>query len=139
MRESRVRTFWVICTIDSYVSTMCGLPRVIKDEDIDQALPSDVDDDYILRDKILEMPDNKLSRVSGLIAYVKLLPILSNIVRHIYPVRFEGSIGDESQSYLVSHSKVCEIEGCLRQWNNNLRHGLRPGDSAPSRMAKRLV
>lgn len=44
--ESRKRTFWVVYTLDKYLSFALGRPQMIRDEDVDQvsrlSLPSTV-------------------------------------------------------------------------------------------------
>lgn len=42
--ESRRRTFWVAYSLDKYLSAALGRPRTYKDEDIDQELPTVVND-----------------------------------------------------------------------------------------------
>jgi hypothetical protein len=42
--ESRRRTFWVAYSLDKYLSAALGRPRTFRDEDIDQELPTVVND-----------------------------------------------------------------------------------------------
>src|SRR6478752_1376479 len=43
--ECRRRTFWSAYSLDNYLSAALGRPRTFHDRDIDQKLPSCVDDD----------------------------------------------------------------------------------------------
>ncbi len=45
--ECRRRTFWSAYSLDNYLSMALGRPRTFNDKDIDQELPSCVDDDEI--------------------------------------------------------------------------------------------
>ena len=42
--ESRRRAFWVAYNLDKYLAAALGRPRTFKDDDIDQELPTIVDD-----------------------------------------------------------------------------------------------
>lgn len=42
--ECRRRTFWSAYSLDNYLSTALGRPRTFHDDDIDQQLPSAIDD-----------------------------------------------------------------------------------------------
>ncbi|KAH8811153.1 fungal-specific transcription factor domain-containing protein [Xylogone sp. PMI_703] len=137
LRESRIRTFWVIRSMDVYVGLMVGLPKAINDEDIDQSMPTDVCDEYIRPDTILCMPEGKVSRVSGLIAYTGLLPIMGKIVRNVYPTRFEGT-NNESGGYLVSDAKIHDIERDLEAWRESLKPELRIDYPASSKTVERI-
>lgn len=45
--ECRRRTFWSAYSLDNYLSMALGRPRTFNDKDIDQELPSCVDDHEI--------------------------------------------------------------------------------------------
>src|SRR4051812_32855802 len=51
-QEVRKRTFWVLQTMDTYVATMLGLPKNIRDEDLDQDFPLSIDDEFITSEGI---------------------------------------------------------------------------------------
>lgn len=42
--ERRKRAFWSLYSIDGYLSVMLGIPRYLRDDDLDQDYPSNVDD-----------------------------------------------------------------------------------------------
>lgn len=48
--ECRRRTFWCAYTLDSYLSAALGRPRTFHDDDIDQELPSNVEDSDLVGD-----------------------------------------------------------------------------------------
>jgi hypothetical protein len=103
--------------MDVYVTTMLGLPRTLNDEDIDQELPHDVDDVFITEDGILPMPESHNSVVPAVNAHTKLLFIMSNVVRYIYP---EQKACDRHGSYRVNYGKVIKVEAELDQWFQNI-------------------
>jgi hypothetical protein len=48
--ELRKRIFWSVYTLDKYLSIMFGRPRLLHDEDIDQALPDEMNDEDLLEE-----------------------------------------------------------------------------------------
>lgn len=128
-KETRKRTFWVVRNMNLYVTASLGLPRGISDEDIDQHMPTEVDDIYITKPKILEMPHGLVPLISGSNSFTTLLKILDKLIRHVYPTK--GTTG-KSKGYMVSQSKVREIEKDLQRWKDGLPVELQPGgDSQP--------
>lgn len=116
-QEMRRRTFWALRTMDVYVTTMLGLPRTLNDEDIDQELPHNVDDEFITKDGILPMPESHNSVMLAVNAHTKLLLIMSNVVRYIYP---EQKACDRHNSYRVNYGKVFKVETELDLWFQNI-------------------
>jgi hypothetical protein len=127
-RETRRRVFWVIRKMDTYVAALLGFPKMLSDEDIDQVLPMEVDDEYITKDVILPMPAGKLSVYVACNAHTRLMGILAKVITYIYPIKgIEQSVQPTSSStYVVSHAKIREIEGDLKDWLDKLPMALRP-------------
>ncbi len=53
--ECRKRTFWCAYILDGYLSVLLGRPRLLRDEDLDQTLPRNLDDHDLLSS---ESPDD---------------------------------------------------------------------------------
>ena len=47
-RETRRQIFWIVRKLDTSVSALLGLPQILSSDDIDQELPLEVDDEYIM-------------------------------------------------------------------------------------------
>lgn len=116
--------------MDIYVSAMLGLPITLSDNDIDQLFPTEVDDEYITKDGILPMPNGRVSLYAASNAHMRLVNILSKVIKHVYPTK--GPTGKSSGSYVVSHAKIREIERDLQQWMEQLPMELRPSASPPA-------
>ena len=130
--EIRKRVFWQVWRMNVFVSAMLGAPVMLNEEDIDQEMPLDVDDDYILIDRILPMPPDKTPLMAANNAHTKLTRILSKIVKYIYPIKGVSLGPNTNKSFVVSHARIREIERDLQQWMENLPMGLRPGgESSP--------
>ena len=128
-KQIRKRTFWAIRNMNLYVASSQGLPRGISDEDIDQQMPTIVDDMYITTTKILEMPKGLVRLITCSNSLTMLLKILDKLICHIFATN--GTTG-RAKGYMVSHAKVREIEKNLQEWKDGLQAELHSGgDSQP--------
>ena len=119
--ETRRRLFWAIRLMNNYTAVFIGLPQLLKDEDVDQQMPLEVDDTCIEKSRILSQPAGKISAISGANAYAKLHKILENVVEHIYPMkRMRRGPRKGSLSCMVSIGKVQAIEEELGEWHRTL-------------------
>lgn len=69
--QGRRRTFWNAYCLDNYLSVALGRPRIFHDDDIDQDLPSCLDDSNIHLDHITACTSGGLSHMSAPVAYIK--------------------------------------------------------------------
>lgn len=135
-RELRKRIFWVVRKMDVYVSTLLGLPQMVSVEDIDQEYPLEIDDEFINAAGILPMPPNRTSLMEGANAHTRLVDIIVKVVKYIYPVKPAKHRTKSDHTYMVSHSKIREIERDLQAWMEALPSTLRPGDEVPPELER---
>lgn len=126
-RELRRRIFWVIRKMDVYVSTLLGLPQMLSDDDIDQEYPLPIDGEFITENGILPTPEGRIHAMVGANAHTRLSIIVLKIVKYIYPLKTAQHRSKSDQRYVVSHSKIREIERDLQTWMEELPAALRPG------------
>lgn len=119
-RELRKRIFWAVYGMDVYVSTRLGLPIAIHGEDIDQEYPLEIDDVFITPAGIVPMPPSRVSAMIGVNAHTRLLDIIVQVVKHIYPVELAKLQGQPDNTYMISYSKIKEIETRLQEWMDGL-------------------
>jgi hypothetical protein len=131
-RELRKRVFWVVWKMDTYVSTLLGMPLVMSDDDIDQEFPSLLDDGYITSDGNLPSPPDQICMMAGVNAHTALVRILAKVIRYIYPVKNARHSSNSHHTYMVSHSRIREIERDLQAWMEALPSALRPGGEVPA-------
>lgn len=123
--ETRRRVFHVIRQMDIYLSTTLGLPLLLKDKDITQPLPTEVDDDYITDCDIHRPSPATPSFLQAFNAHARLMGILAKIVEHLYP---PDGIGEANNvAYMVSYDQIKGIERDLRSWSDQLPTTWRPG------------
>jgi len=139
-RETRRRIFWVVHKMDTYVGALLGLPKMLSDDDIDQDFPLEIDDEYITTERVLSMPAGQISLFAATNAHTRILNILAKVVKYIYPIKGLGHNvhGRSNRSYLVSHTKIREIEQDLQEWMENLPMSLRPGGDARPELARQV-
>lgn len=129
--ELRKRIFWIIRKLDIYVGALLGLPQMLSNDDIDQEMPLEIDDEYITTERVSPMPPGKLSVFTAFNAHTRLVEILAKTVKYIYPIKGNEQLrGGNNQSYVVSHTKIREIEQDLQAWMENLPMPFRPGEEA---------
>ena len=128
-RETRRRVFFIVRKMDTYVSALLGFPQMLSSDDIDQELPTEVDDEYITKDDILPMPAGRTSLYAASNAHTRLMVILAKVIKYIYPIKgLEQSVqGTGRPSFAISHLKIREIEQDLADWLDKLPMALRPG------------
>ncbi|GAP90000.1 putative C6 transcription factor [Rosellinia necatrix] len=139
--ETRRRVFYICRQMDTYVSALLGFPLLLNDDDIDQLLPTAVDDQFITREGITTPPAGTPSYIEAFNAHVKLMDLLSKVVKHVYPLkRIDPKVadGDESQyaSYMVSYARIKEMEEELQQWNEQLPFAWRPNPDGPAEVVR---
>jgi hypothetical protein len=114
-----------------------GLPKLLHDDDIDQNMPSEVDDVCIESSRLLAQPEGKVSIISGANAYAKLHKILESILKHIYPTK--GMKCDQRKnlmSCMVSISTVRELEEELHSWHRTLPPALRTENKSTGQLLR---
>ncbi|KAJ2976508.1 hypothetical protein NUW58_g8068 [Xylaria curta] len=129
--ETRRRVFYICRQMDTYVSALLGFPLLLNDDDIDQLLPTAVDDQFITKEGITKPPAGTPSYIDAFNAQVKLMDLLSKVVKNVYPLkRIDPKVvdGDESHyaSYMVSYARIKELEEELEQWKEQLPFAWRP-------------
>ena len=139
-RETRRRIFWVLKKTDIYVSTVLGLPATMTSNDVDQELPAEIDDEFILGDSILPQPDGRLAGVTATNTHVRLIEILTKIVTRVYAIRgTKQKVNERGKVYLIEDSKICEIQVCLQQWLDQLPKPLNPSSEISQKLTRYVI
>lgn len=84
--ECRRRTFWCAYTLDKYLAAALGRPRTFHEEDIDQELPSCIDDSDL--EQVGVEPKAPLGQplMLGAVAHIRLSRINDGILKDLYPI-----------------------------------------------------
>ncbi|TGO63777.1 hypothetical protein BOTNAR_0096g00130 [Botryotinia narcissicola] len=85
--ECRKRVFWCAYNLDNYLSAALGRPRTFHDDDIDQELPSCVNDSDLTSKHVHVNKSRAQSIMMAPIAHGMLSQIISHILRDLYSIR----------------------------------------------------
>lgn len=110
--ECRRRTFWCAYSLDAYLSAALGRPRSIHDSDIDQDLPSDIDDPELSTPGISTYTRPTQSIMFAPIYHVKLSRIIGLILNKLY------GIERLSISAQILAAEDCETQ--LAEWRTGI-------------------
>lgn len=132
--QTRRRVFHTIRQLDYYVSAIMGFPLLLHDEDVDQPLPSEVNDEYITKDAILTPPAGTPSFFQAFNAHSRLMEILVKVVREIYPCKgnAESATGERpNTTFMISYARIEALERELQEWYEQLPIHWRPSSDGP--------
>ncbi|KAF7516373.1 hypothetical protein G7054_g14187 [Neopestalotiopsis clavispora] len=134
--ESRRRVFSVCRQMDIYVSALLGLPILLNEDDIDQPLPTPVDDEFITKAGIIPMAPDTTSFFGAFKAHAQLLDMLKKVTKHIYPAQgTEGKrvVGEQlNVPCVISYDRVEELEAVLQEWLEALPVAWEPNSEGPA-------
>ncbi|CAK5268363.1 unnamed protein product [Mycena citricolor] len=119
--EQWKRVFWVFLAMDALCSNYWGRPRATTISDYDLDYPVECDDDYWDSDPgaSFQQPPGKLTYMSYVIAYVKLLEILGEAQNTIYLVK------SKAKSAQAVKDTVANLDSSLNKWVANVPEHLR--------------
>lgn len=134
-REIRRRVFYAIRQMDIYVSALLGFPLLLQADDIDQPFPAEIDDEFITVQGVIQPPPGTPSFFQAFNANTRLMETLHKITKYVYPVKASGQGAIKgnrpTQAYLISYSRIKEIETDLHGWFEKLPEAWRPSPDGP--------
>lgn len=109
--ECRKRCFWSLYVLDGYLSVMLGRPKLLRDEDIDQPFPSNISDNDLTSDEVIEdLPQH--GNLEAAISHAKLAKLMAVGNDKLYPLR------SLSHDQLLQRSN--EMLDALGKWQEGL-------------------
>lgn len=116
---------------------LLGFPILLYDEDIDQQLPTEVDDEFITHEGIQTPPAGTPgSFFQAFNAHSRLMKILMKVVKYIYPLKgieecAMNSSGSPQATYTIDYYRIKELENDLQVWHEQLPERWRPSPEGP--------
>ncbi|KIW03447.1 uncharacterized protein PV09_05217 [Verruconis gallopava] len=114
--EMRKKLFWTMYTLDCFTSAQLGLPRSMRDEDVQCEDPVDADDEYITEDGFLPTLPGEFTKLSSALALMKVSRILAKAISTLYPAK---------DSYAISFRSIVALSDELDEWLKSLPQHLR--------------
>lgn len=127
--ELRRRVFYFIRQLDIYCSALLGFPILLHDEDMDQKLPTEIDDEFITEEGIQKPPAGTPgSFFQAFNAHSRLMGILMKVVKYVYPLKVSDAYTANSTNatYTIEYRRIKEIENDLQAWHEQLPQRWRP-------------
>lgn len=101
---------------ESFSAALLGLPKHLKEEDIDCEYPADADDEYVTEKGFLPSLPGEFTKLSSGLALFRASRILSKVLEENYPA---------SASHELSLRKLGALGDDLDEWSNTLAPHLR--------------
>ncbi|EKM58711.1 uncharacterized protein PHACADRAFT_253202 [Phanerochaete carnosa HHB-10118-sp] len=121
------RAFWVLVTLDRFISSALGRPCAIHDEDFDLEMPIECDDEYWIHadpEQAFKQPPGKPSKISAFNCLLRLNQILAFSLRTIYSINKSkvmlGFVGPQWEQHIVA-----ELDSALNKWIDSVPNHLR--------------
>ncbi|WPH02549.1 Hypothetical protein R9X50_00541400 [Acrodontium crateriforme] len=114
--ETRKKVFWTLYTVDCFSAVTLGLPKHIKDDDIQCEYPVDADDEYVTEGGFQPNLPGESTKLSSALALFRAARILSTVLEEVYPAK---------ASYDLSLKKLSNLSDELDAWSNSLASHLR--------------
>ncbi|KAF2725827.1 hypothetical protein K431DRAFT_342682 [Polychaeton citri CBS 116435] len=114
--ETRKKVFWTLYTVDSFSSVVLGLPKHIRDDDVECEYPVDADDEYVTDRGFQPTLPGEFTKLSSALALFRVARILSNVLEDVFPAK---------TTYELSLNNLSELSDKLDAWRNSLPQHLR--------------
>ncbi|POR32622.1 Transcriptional activator protein acu-15 [Tolypocladium paradoxum] len=114
--ETRKKVFWTLYTLDCFTAATLGLPKLLKEDDVQAEYPSDTDDEYITEKGFQPTLPGEYTRLSSALALFRATRILAQVLEKLYPA---------STNYELSLQQMGALEGELDAWYAELPTHLR--------------
>lgn len=135
-KQLRKKQFWCILNVEAYLHAVLGFPRGIGGEDFDQLRPDEIDDEFVTATGVSEQPADRISEIAGANAYSRLMWIVADTVRAVYPVKGAYISTATSGPQQVSKEMIESLQERLESWSNDLpaslRHDVKFEDVTPN-------
>ncbi|KAL0940262.1 3-carboxy-muconate cycloisomerase [Colletotrichum truncatum] len=108
--ELRRRVWWCQYSLDAFSSAYHGMPRLIRDQDVDTDLPSRVDHDQVSRESVAFPLPGERSQVDTALCMFKLAVIVGEALEKLYTTtRRRGGV-----------AKINQLQAELTMWERML-------------------
>ncbi|QPC77342.1 hypothetical protein HYE68_008094 [Fusarium pseudograminearum] len=114
--ETRKKIFWTLYTLDCFSAATLGLPKLLKEDEIQTEYPCDTDDEYVTEKGFQPTLPGEYTRLSNALALFRATRILAKVLEKNYPA---------SSSYEISLQQMASLESELDAWYHQLPSHLR--------------
>jgi len=98
-------------TLSSFSAALLGLPKLLKEEDVQAEYPSDTDDEYVTEKGFQPSLPGEFTKISNALALFRASRILSKVLDQIYPA---------AAAHDLSLQSLASLENELSEWLEKL-------------------
>lgn len=114
--ETRKKVFWALYAVDCFAAVSLGLPRLLRDTDIETEDPADIDDENVSERGFQATLPGEHTKISSALALFRASRLLAKVLDEVYPI---------AGSRDVSLSRVASLVDELDSWRDALPAHLR--------------
>ncbi|CAM1500953.1 Fc.00g101150.m01.CDS01 [Cosmosporella sp. VM-42] len=114
--ETRKKVFWTLYSLDCFSAAILGLPKLLKEEDVQAEYPADTDDEYVTEKGFQPTLPGEYTRLSSALALFRATRILARVLEKNYPA---------ATSHELSLQQMSGLEAELDAWYDALPTHLR--------------
>ncbi|OAA57695.1 C6 transcription factor FacB [Cordyceps fumosorosea ARSEF 2679] len=114
--ETRKKVFWTLYTVDCFSAATLGLPKLLREDDLQVEYPSDTDDEYVTEKGFQPTLPGEHTRLSSALALFRATRILAKVLEKNYP---------SATTYDLSLQQMNALESELDGWYDALPAHLR--------------
>lgn len=114
--ETRKKVFWTLYTLDCFTAATLGLPKLLRDDDIQAEYPTDADDEYVTEKGFQPSLPGESTRISSALALFRAARILARVLEKNYSA---------SPSHELSLQQMEAMDVDLEMWYDELPSHLR--------------
>ncbi|KAJ2970259.1 hypothetical protein NQ176_g8273 [Zarea fungicola] len=105
--ETRKKVFWTLYTVDCFSAATLGLPKLLREDDLQVEYPSDTDDEYVTEKGFQPTLPGEHTRLSSALALFRATRILARVLEKNYP---------SATTYDLSLQQMVNLESELDGW-----------------------
>lgn len=109
--ETRKKVFWTLYTLDCFSAAILGLPKLMKEDDIQAEYPADLDDEYVTEKGFQPTLPGEYTRLSSALALFRATRVLAKVLEKNYPA---------ATSHELSLQQMSSLETELDAWYDTL-------------------
>lgn len=123
--EIKKKVFWTLYTLDCFSAVMLGVPKLLKEADIQCERPNDIDNECLLKKGPKDKAYSDDSKMSSALHLFDLARIIAKILAEVYPA---------AVMHILSAQRISNLERQLNEWHDALgpQHKLTFAQDKPS-------
>ncbi|KAJ6783159.1 hypothetical protein PWT90_03730 [Aphanocladium album] len=109
--ETRKKVFWTLYTVDCFSAATLGLPKLLREDDLQVEYPADTDDEYVTEKGFQPTLPGEHTRLSSALALFRATRVLAKVLEKNYP---------SATNYDLSLQQMIALESDLDGWYDGL-------------------